>query len=277
MAESIVIVQYGELMVEEADADSWVVHGSDGVGTFESLIEALLEFDHRVGTSGQPKSEIVWLSDRFELLSLLGDNGCNTFGADVDGGFVRIDGMWLPREFFDEYGGDIDEHLEVVASFDRTTKEITYYAYEDFYIVRTWRPEEPDTYSVELSLPKDDDDDEYWGDEWPKFARYIGLKNLAAKDWFLRPSKSKKICEISSWWEYGECEIAHMKVYSTGRRKNQSLLVVDRQRRRVIGVYKSLEEILDAMTIEDGARYCFESSSDLEWWDVNTTRPELEV
>lgn len=126
-------------------------------------------------------------------------------------------------------------------------------------------------------MPKDDDDDEYWGDEWPKFARYIGLKNLAAKDWFLRPSKSKKICEISSWWEYGECEIAHMKVYSTGRRKNQSLLVVDRQRRRVIGVYKSLEEILDAMTIEDGARYCFESSSDLEWWDVNTTRPELEV
>jgi hypothetical protein len=99
MAESKVIVQYGELMVEEADADSWVMRGSGSVGTFESLIDALLEFDHRVGKSRQQKAEIVWLSDRFELLSLLGDNGCNTFGANVNGGFVRFTELRCPKRF----------------------------------------------------------------------------------------------------------------------------------------------------------------------------------
>jgi hypothetical protein len=273
MARSKVIVQYGELVVVEAAADDWVVQGILEAEHYSTLLDSLLRFDEILGEVELPPAQIVWPSDREAALELLSESGVTEFGVTVQGGLATVGAHWIPCEFLDYYGGDIDAHLEVTASFDWTTGSRTYYAYEDFFLVTEWRPEMGSTLEIEYEVPEDEDEDE---DEETEFARFIGLNKLDRKEWFDLPADAVKLCNLTSWWEYGECEIAELAVYSSELNGDLKVLVVDRHRKKVIGKFASLRAVVDSMTIEDGVRYNLVSDTLDQWWGWNLDSPNFD-
>ena len=186
-----------------------------------------------------------------------------------------IDSHWIPCEFLEFYGGDIDAHLEVAASVNWTTGSRDYYAYKDIFIVTEWRPEKGVTYEIEYDLPEDEDYDEV-DDGEIEFARFIGLNKLDRNEWFDLPEDAVKLCDLTSWWEYGECEIAELAVYSSDLDSDLNVLVADRSREKVIGKFASLRDVVDSMTIEDGVRYNLESDTLDEWWGWNLGSPKFD-
>ena len=275
MANSKVIVQYGKLVVAEADNNTWSVQGVGEIEHFDSLVEALARFDVALSQQVLPEAQIVWPSDQEGTLELLASDVFREFGVTVKGGFAMVDSHWIPCEFLDFYGGDIDAHLEVAASVNWTTGSRDYYAYKDIFIVTEWRPEKGVTYEVEYDLPEDQDYDEVDDDEI-EFARFIGLNKLDREEWFDVPEGAVKLCDLTSWWEYGECEIAELAVYSSELNGDLNVLVVDRNQKKVIGKFASLRDVVDSMTIEDGVRYNLVSDTLDEWWDTNTNEPEFD-
>jgi hypothetical protein len=275
MANSKVIVQYGNLVVAEADNNTWSVQGVGEIELFDSLVQALTRFDDALSQQALPEAQIVWLSDQEATLELLASDGFEEFGVTVKGGFGMVDSHWIPCEFLDFYGGDIDAHLEVAASVNWTTGSRDYYAYKDIFIVTEWRPEKGVTYEIEYDLPRDEDYDEV-DDGEIEFARYIGLNKLDRDEWFDLPEDAVKFCDLTSWWEYGECEIAELAVYSSELNGDLSVLVVDRNRKKVIGKFASLRDVVDSMTIEDGVLYNLVSDTLNEWWGWNLDSPEFD-
>ena len=275
MANSKVIVQYGKLVVAEADNNTWSVQGVGEIEHFDSLVEALTRFDGALSQQVLPEAQIVWPSDQEATLELLASDGFEDFGVTVKGGFAMVDSHWIPCEFLDFYGGDIDAHLEVAASINWTTGSRNYYAYKDLFIVTEWRPEKGVTYEIEYDLPEDEDYDEV-DDGEIEFARFIGLNKLDRKEWFDLPEDAVKLCDLTSWWEYGECEIAELAVYSSDLNGELSVLVVDLNRKKVIGKFASLRDVVDSMTIEDGVRYNLVSDTLNEWWGWNLDSPEFD-
>ena len=275
MANSKVIVQYGKLVVAEADNNTWSVQGVGEIEHFDSLVEALARFDGALSQQVLPEAQIVWPSDQEATLELLASDGFKEFGVTVKGGFAMVDSHWIPCEFLDFYGGDIDAHLEVAASVNWTTGSRDYYAYKDLFIVTEWRPEKGVTYEIEYDLPEDEDYDEV-DDGEIEFARFIGLNKLDREEWFDLPEDAVKVCDLTSWWEYGECEIAELAVYSSELNGDLNVLVVDRNRKKVIGKFASLRDAVDSMTIEDGVRYNLVSDTLDEWWGWNLDSPEFD-
>ena len=275
MANSKVIVQYGKLVVAEADNNTWSVQGVGEIEHFDSLVEALARFDGALSQQVLPEAQIVWPSDQEATLELLASDGFKEFGVTVKGGFAMVDSHWIPCEFLDFYGGDIDAHLEVAASVNWTTGSRDYYAYKDIFIVTERRPEKGVTYEIEYDLPEDEDYDEV-DDGEIEFARFIGLNKLDRDEWFDLPEDALKLCDLTSWWEYGECEIAELAVYSSDLNGELSVLVVDLNRKKVIGKFASLRDVVDSMTIEDGVRYNLVSDTLNEWWGWNLDSPEFD-
>jgi hypothetical protein len=275
MANSKVIVQYGQLVVAEADNNTWSVQGVGEIERFDSLVEALTRFDGALSQQVLPEAQIVWPSDQEATLELLASDGFEEFGVTVKGGFAMVDSYWIPCEFLDFYGGDIDAHLEVAASVNWTTGSRDYYAYKDIFIVTERRPEKGVTYEIEYDLPEDEDYDEV-DDGEIEFARFIGLNKLDRDEWFDLPEDALKLCDLTSWWEYGECEIAELAVYSSDLNGELSVLVVDLNRKKVIGKFASLRDVVDSMTIEDGVRYNLVSDTLNEWWGWNLDSPEFD-
>jgi hypothetical protein len=275
MANSKVIVQYGQLVVAEADNNTWSVQGVGEIERFDSLVEALTRFDGALSQQVLPEAQIVWPSDQEATLELLASDGFEEFGVTVKGGFAMVDSHWIPCEFLDFYGGDIDAHLEVAASVNWTTGSRDYYAYKDIFIVTERRPEKGVTYEIEYDLPEDEDYDEV-DDGEIEFARFIGLNKLDRDEWFDLPEDALKLCDLTSWWEYGECEIAELAVYSSDLNGELSVLVVDLNRKKVIGKFASLRDVVDSMTIEDGVRYNLVSDTLNEWWGWNLDSPEFD-
>jgi hypothetical protein len=206
---------------------------------------------------------------------LLASDGFEEFGVTVKGGFAMVDSYWIPCEFLEFYGGDIDAHLEVAASVSWTTGSRNYYAYKDIFIVTEWRPEKGVTYEIEYDLPEDEDYDEV-DDGEIEFARFIGLNKLDRKEWFDLPEDAVKLCDLTSWWEYGECEIAELAVYSSELNGDLNVLVVDLNRQKVVGKFASLRDVIDSMTIEDGVLYNLVSDTLNEWWGWNLDSPEFD-
>jgi hypothetical protein len=275
MANSKVIVQYGKLVVAEADNNTWSVQGVGEIEHFDSLVEALTRFDGALSQQVLPEAQIVWPSDQEATLELLASDGFEEFGVTVKGGFAMVDSHWIPCEFLDFYGGDIDAHLEVAASINWTTGSRNYYAYKDLFIVTEWRPEKGVTYEIEYDLPEDEDYDEV-DDGEIEFARFIGLNKLDRKEWFDLPEDAVKLCDLTSWWEYGECEIAELSVYSSELNGDLNVLVLDLNRQKVIGKFASLRDVIDSMTIEDGVLYNLVSDTLNEWWGWNLDSPEFD-
>jgi hypothetical protein len=275
MAESRVIVQYGEVLVEQFGDGVWAVRRPTRTDRYESLVDALGEFDRALREEETSEAQIVWPSEQEATLELLASEGFKEFGVTVKGGFAMVDSYWIPCEFLDFYGGDIDAHLEVVASINWTTGSRDYYAYKDIFIVTEWRPEKGVTYEIEYDLPRDEDYDEV-DDGEIEFARFIGLNELDRDEWFDLPEDAVKLCNLTSWWEYGECEIAELAVYSSELNGDLSVLVVDRNRKKVIGKFASLREVIDSMTIEDGVLYNLVSDTLNEWWGWNLDSPEFD-
>jgi hypothetical protein len=275
MANSKVIVQYGQLVVAEADNNTWSVQGVGEIERFDSLVEALTRFDGALSQQVLPEAHLVWPSDQEATLDLLASDGFEEFGVTVQGGFALVDSHWIPCEFLDFYGGDIDAHLEVAASVNWTTGSRDYYAYKDIFIVTERRPEKGVTYEIEYDLPEDEDYDEV-DDGEIEFARFIGLNKLDRDEWFDLPEDALKLCDLTSWWEYGECEIAELAVYSSDLNGELSVLVVDLNRKKVIGKFASLRDVVDSMTIEDGVRYNLVSDTLNEWWGWNLDSPEFD-
>jgi hypothetical protein len=275
MANSKVIVQYGQLVVAEADNNTWSVQGVGEIERFDSLVEALTRFDGALSQQVLPEAHLVWPSDQEATLELLASDGFEEFGVTVKGGFALVDSHWIPCEFLDFYGGDIDAHLEVAASVNWTTGSRDYYAYKDIFIVTERRPEKGVTYEIEYDLPEDEDYDEV-DDGEIEFARFIGLNKLDRDEWFDLPEDALKLCDLTSWWEYGECEIAELAVYSSDLKGELSVLVVDLNRKKVIGKFASLRDVVDSMTIEDGVRYNLVSDTLNEWWGWNLDSPEFD-
>jgi hypothetical protein len=275
MANSKVIVQYGQLVVAEADNNTWSVQGVGEIERFDSLVEALTRFDGALSQQVLPEAHLVWPSDQEATLELLASDGFEEFGVTVKGGFALVDSHWIPCEFLDFYGGDIDAHLEVAASVNWTTGSRDYYAYRDIFIVTERRPEKGVTYEIEYDLPEDEDYDEV-DDGEIEFARFIGLNKLDRDEWFDLPEDALKLCDLTSWWEYGECEIAELAVYSSDLNGELSVLVVDLNRKKVIGKFASLRDVVDSMTIEDGVRYNLVSDTLNEWWGWNLDSPEFD-
>jgi hypothetical protein len=275
MANSKVIVQYGKLVVAEADNNAWSVQGVGEIEHFDSLVEALTRFDGALSQQVLPEAQIVWPSDQEATLELLASDGFEEFGVTVKGGFAMVDSYWIPCEFLEFYGGDIDAHLEVAASVNWTTGSRNYYAYKDIFIVTEWRPEKGVTYEIEYDLPEDEDYDEV-DDGEIEFARFIGLNKLDRKEWFDLPEDAVKLCDLTSWWEYGECEIAELAVYSSELNGDLNVLVVDLNRQKVVGKFASLRDVIDSMTIEDGVLYNLVSDTLNEWWGWNLDSPEFD-
>ena len=275
MAEQKVIVQYGQLLVEEVGKKKWSIQGLGEIEHFDSLVEALSRFDEALRDGDLPQAQIVWPSDREAVLELLSDSGIEEFGVTVPGGLAILDYHWIPCEFLDEYGGNIDAHLELVASVDWTTGSREYYRYQDFYIVSAWKPEKGLVYEIDYDLPEDEEYDEVDDGEL-EFARFIGVNSLERDDWFDLPTDATKLCDLTSWWEYGECEIAELAVYSAKLKNQPRVLVYEKDRKTVIGIYGTFREVIDGMTIEDGVRYNVVSPSMDEWWDTNTPEPKFE-
>jgi hypothetical protein len=275
MANSKVIVQYGQLVVAEADNNTWSVQGVGEIERFDSLVEALTRFDGALSQQVLPEAHLVWPSDQEATLELLASDGFEEFGVTVKGGFALVDSHWIPCEFLDFYGGDIDAHLEAAASVNWTTGSRDYYAYKDIFIVTERRPEKGVTYEIEYDLPEDEDYDEV-DDGEIEFARFIGLNKLDRDEWFDLPEDALKLCDLTSWWEYGECEIAELAVYSSDLNGELSVLVVDLNRKKVIGKFASLRDVVDSMTIEDGVRYNLVSDTLNEWWGWNLDSPEFD-
>jgi hypothetical protein len=99
---------------------------------------------------------------------------------------------------------------------------------------------------------------------------------LDRDEWFDLPEDALKLCDLTSWWEYGECEIAELAVYSSDLKGELSVLVVDLNRKKVIGKFASLRDVVDSMTIEDGVRYNLVSDTLNEWWGWNLDSPEFD-
>jgi hypothetical protein len=275
MAESRVIVQYGDLLVEQVGDATWAVRRPTRTDRYESLVDALFEFDRLLGDQKTSEAHLVWPSDQEATLELLASDGFKEFGVTVKGGFAMVDSHWIPCEFLDFYGGDIDAHLEVAASVNWTTGSRDYYAYKDIFIVTEWRPEKGVTYEIEYDLPEDEDYDEI-DDGEIEFARFIGLNKLDRDEWFDLPEDAVKFCDLTSWWEYGECEIAELAVYSSELKGDLNVLVTDRNREKVIGKFASLRDVVDSMTIEDGVRYNLVSDTLDEWWGWNLGSPKFD-
>jgi hypothetical protein len=263
------------LVVAEADNNTWSVQGVGEIERFDSLVEALTRFDGALSQQVLPEAHLVWPSDQEATLELLASDGFEEFGVTVKGGFALVDSHWIPCEFLDFYGGDIDAHLEVAASVNWTTGSRDYYAYKDIFIVTERRPEKGVTYEIEYDLPEDEDYDEV-DDGEIEFARFIGLNKLDRDEWFDLPEDALKLCDLTSWWEYGECEIAELAVYSSDLKGELSVLVVDLNRKKVIGKFASLRDVVDSMTIEDGVRYNLVSDTLNEWWGWNLDSPEFD-
>jgi hypothetical protein len=275
MADTKVVVQYGDLVLEESAPRDWVVRGPGTEEHFQTLLDALTAFDSELQNVDWPKAQIVWPSDRDEALRLLASNGIEEFAVTVDGGLAILDHHWIPCEFLEEYGGNIDAHLEVVATAEWTTGSRDYYQYQDFYIVSVWHAEKGSFFEIDYELPEDEDYDEV-DDGEIEFARFIGLNKLDREEWFDLPEDAVKLCDLTSWWEYGECEIAELAVYSSDLDSDLNVLVADRSREKVIGKFASLRDVVHSMTIDDGVRYNLVSDTLDEWWGWNLGSPKFD-
>ena len=64
MAESRVVVQYGELLVEQVADGVWAVRRPTRTDRYESLVDALFEFDRLLGDQKTSEAHLVWPSDQ---------------------------------------------------------------------------------------------------------------------------------------------------------------------------------------------------------------------
>ncbi len=258
-------MQYGDIAIEQLAETDWVLRGLEEDHHFDTLIAALEEFDEILSGGSLPKAQLVWSTERDAALELLAESGAETIGASVEGGLALVGDHWIPIEFHDFYGGDISKHLEVAAEFSWSTGAKTYYAYQDFYIVEVWHPEEGTELEIDYELPEDEDFDEI-EDGFLEFARFIGLDTLDRAEWFDLPDDANKVCDFTSWWDYGGCTIAELSIFFIHSDESAKVLVYDVDRKKVIGVFPSVDEVFEGMTAEDGVKYNISTETRDEWW-----------